>query len=199
MFLKEGILMEGLSDDNHLWLLVKKDNQEAFEVLYNRHVKAIFKAIASRISDREVAKELTQDVFISLWEKRQAIQPTSGIFSYMYGMAINRILNHYRRHKIHKEHFDSWNTLLENHIDLSELSLAFQQAHNEEMESLLEHTVAAMPERMRQVYELRYEKNLRIDEVASRLSISPHTVHNQLKNVRKRFILALRNSSYTFL
>ena len=113
-------------------------------------------------------------------------------------MAINRVLNYYRSHRTKPQFIALWDNLPSDQTKLGELPIAFQQAHREELETLIDQTINSLPPRMRQVYELRYEENKTISEVSSLLSVSHHTIHNQLKSIRKRFTEKLRNTSFLF-
>lgn len=188
------------TSDEDLFLRTQHDDRAAFEQLYERHVKKIYREISKRVKVTVAAEELTQDVFISLWEKRLKIQLTgTSLLPYLYGMAINRVLNYYRSNKIPQSLIVTWENLPEEVAGLTELSQAFKQAHTQEMESLLDVAMETLPPKMLEVYKLRYEQNLSIAEIAEGLSISPNTVHNQLKNARKRFLEALKNTSFYFI
>ncbi len=66
----------------------------------------------------------------------------------------------------------------------------------QELESLLEDEKQRLPRKMREVYELRYEKEMSDEEISGHLVISPHTVRNHLKEVRRRLTVAVRKASF---
>ncbi|RKR83401.1 RNA polymerase sigma-70 factor (ECF subfamily) [Mucilaginibacter gracilis] len=189
-------MTENIQTDEELWQLIKQDSHTAFETLYLRYLKSVFTEINKRISDRDQAEDLTQEVFLSLWEKRVTSNPQGAIYPYIYGIAINKVFNYFRSNKIPANFIETWETLPEDLAQLAELPQAFKVAEVTEMEHLLEEERSNLPEKMRRVYELRYEKRLSIAEIADGLSISHNTVHNHLKEVRKRFTSALRKSSF---
>ena len=182
--------------DDELWLLVKQGNHAAFEQLYLRYLKPVFTEINKRIHDREQAEDLTQEVFLALWEKRATSNPQGSLYPYVYGMAVNKVFNYFRSNKIPTNFIEDWETLPEDLAQLSELPQAFKAAEVIEMEGLLDQERESLPHKMRHVYELRYEQQLSITEISQSLSISPNTVHNHLKEVRKRFTTVLRKSSF---
>jgi RNA polymerase sigma-70 factor (ECF subfamily) len=189
-------MADNIQTDDELWLLVKQDSHAAFEQLYLRYLKSIFKEINRRVQDRDEAEDIAQDVFLSLWEKRATTNPKGNIYPYIYGMAVNKVFNYFRANKIPANFIDTWETLPEDLAQLSELPQAFKVAEVIEMEGLLDQERSSLPEKMRIVYEMRYEKRLSIAEIANDLSISPNTVHNHLKEVRKRFTSALKKSTF---
>ncbi|PRD48074.1 hypothetical protein C5745_06045 [Sphingobacterium haloxyli] len=191
-------IMKTSDIDEQLWHALQLGDWKAFETIYNRYIKLLYKEISKRIDDKAVVEDLIQDIFLSLWNKREAIQIQGDIYPYLYGMAINRVLNYYRSTRLQPKFVELWDDLPEHMADLTELSLAFRQAHTQELESLLEVAIKSLPNRMRQVYKLRYEKELSVPQIAKQLSTSPNTVHNQLKTIRKRFLKTIRQSSYIF-
>jgi RNA polymerase sigma factor (sigma-70 family) len=189
-------MVDAIQTDDELWLLVKQGSHPAFELIYLRYIKAVFTEINKRVNDRDEAEDLSQEVFLALWEKRNTIHPQGQLYPYIYGMAVNRVLNYFRSHKIPTNFIEAWETLPEDLAHLSELPAAFKVDEVLEMEQLLDEERKSLPEKMRRVYELRYEKKLSITEISEGLSISPNTVHNHLKEVRKRFTLALKKSTF---
>lgn len=185
--------------DQELWHLLKDGDRLAFETIYRRYVRVLYREISKRIDNLDTVEDLTQDIFLSLWEKRDTYQPKGDIYPYLYGMATNRVLNHYRSNKLQPQFVQIWDNLPEGLTGMEEMPAVFQKAHTEEMESLLNTAISSLPSRMRQVYTLRYETNKTVPEIASMLSTSPNTVHNQLKSIRKRFLEALKHTSYLFL
>jgi RNA polymerase sigma-70 factor (ECF subfamily) len=178
---------------------MKGSDRRAFETIYRRYVSVLYQEIRKRISDLNAVEDLIQDIFLSLWEKREVYQPKGKIFPYLYGMAINRVLNYYRSNKVQPHLVEIWENMPEGIASMEELPTPFQQAHSEELESLLSIAVSTLPARMWQVYTLRYENNKSVSEIASILSTSPHTIQNQLKSIRKRVSEALKHTSYFFL
>ncbi len=114
-------------------------------------------------------------------------------------MAINRVLNYYRKNKKQPILYEIWENLPESLLGLEELTLAFKQAHTQELETLLEIAISQLPKRMRQVYTLRFEDKKSIAQIASELQTSPNTVNNQLKEIRKRFVKTLKTTRFIFI
>lgn len=191
--------MKNQVDEQLLWEAFKQGDRQAFEAIYHEYVHRLYIEISKRISDQQVVEDLLQEMFLTLWERRTIYQPKGDIYPYLFGMAINRVLNYYRTNKRKPMMLQLWENMPEDLIGLDELSSAFKQAHTLELELLLDKAIADLPTRMKQVYQLRYEEKKSVAEIASLLSSSPHTVHNQLKEIRKRFVKTLKETSYFFL
>jgi len=184
--------------DKEIWDEIKKGNVSAFEELYYRYANKLLKEVSCRIFDENTVEDLIQDIFLSLWEKRENYQVRGPIYPYLHGMAINRVLNFYRQHKLTPKFVEIWEQISRDQIQLEDLSLAFEQSQNEQMMSMLDVAVEALPPRMREIYELRYRQGLSIPQIAQKLQITSNTVYNQLKSIKKKFLKTVRNASFVF-
>lgn len=80
-------------DDNELVYEVIKGNIPSFEVLVDRYQKTIFNMVLKMAGDVETAKDITQDVFVTAFEKMDGFNFKYRFFSWIYRIAINRTLN----------------------------------------------------------------------------------------------------------
>jgi RNA polymerase sigma-70 factor (ECF subfamily) len=182
----------GNRNDTELWELTRNDNRAAYEMLYRRYMKLVFAEIHKRILHQKDAEDLTQNIFLTLWEKRYQIELEGRFFSYLYRMIQNRVLNYFRDKTVPAAHLDAWEDTLMN----AGQPIPFKTAELVDMELLIEEERSKLPPKMREVFELRYEKNMNNQEISEHLVISPNTVRNHLKEVRKRFTNAIRKTSF---
>ncbi len=186
-------------DDQALWASFKEGDRMAFEAIYNRYIGQLYREIAKRIAHQDAVEDLLQEIFLTLWERRTVYQLKGDIYPYLFGMAINRVLNYYRTNKRLPIMLEIWENMPEDLMGLEELSSAFKQAHTLELELLLDKAIANLPARMKEVYRMRYDERKSVAEIANLLSSSPNTVNNQLKEIRKRFVKTLKETSFFFL
>ncbi|MCW3467621.1 RNA polymerase sigma factor [Chitinophaga nivalis] len=188
-----------MQNDTELWQLARENNRNAYEMLYRRYMKLLFVTIHKRIPNKKDAEDLTQDIFLTLWEKRKDIILEGRFFSYIYRTAQNRVLNYFRDNKIPAQYLEIWENLSEDTTHFITAPVVFEAAELLDMEQLVEEARQRLPFKMRQVYELRYEQHLTTVEISEQLVISPNTVRNHLKEVRKRFTSAIKKSSFFLL
>lgn len=185
-----------IQNDIELWQLVRQGDRAAYEVLYLRYMELLFVEIHRRIRSKTEAEDITQDVFLSLWEKRTDLVLEGRLFSYLYKMAQNKVFRYFRDRKIPPEYIEAWEALAEDTTSLVEQPLPFKEADLLDMEFLVEAERQRLPLKMREVYELRYEQKMTSQEISEKLVISPNTVRNHLKEVRKRFSGAIKKASF---
>jgi RNA polymerase sigma-70 factor (ECF subfamily) len=172
-------------NEERLWLLVREeDSQPAFDRVYYLHVNPIFALIYKHIKSRQDAEDLTQEVFLDLWQKRKEIIIQSSLFNYLYSMARYKTLRYLKVNAIKPESFD----LLAGNLEQMNPSLPGTYTEKEilAIESSVNEEIALLPAQMKKVYQLNTEAGMSIREIADQLMISPYTVKNHLAKVRSR-------------
>ncbi len=76
----------------------KHGNEEAFRHLYDQYFDKIYSFIFFRIHHKEVAEDLTEDVFIKSWTRIASVEPES-FGGWLYSIARNTLIDHYRKHR----------------------------------------------------------------------------------------------------
>ena len=87
--------------DEELMQLVYRGNTDAFEVIYDRHADAAF-SLAYRIClQRQLAEDVMQEAFLSLWRSRARYERTRGsVRSWILGIVHNRSIDAVRRRRV---------------------------------------------------------------------------------------------------
>src|ERR671926_46197 len=65
----------------------------AFERLYRAHVNRVYAVCVRMTGDRAQAEELTQDVFVRVWEKLALFRGESAFTTWLHRIAVNVVLN----------------------------------------------------------------------------------------------------------
>ena len=81
-----------------LVLRAKKGEEDAFGELYDAYFEKIYRFVFFRVSHKEVAEDLTEEVFIKAWQKITTVKAES-FGGWLYQIAKNRIIDHYRQEK----------------------------------------------------------------------------------------------------
>lgn len=171
------MLSSGLSDLEILEL-VKKGNQQAFVVLYDKYWSEMYSCAFQIFPHREVCEDLIHDVFISLWNKREALNIQS-VRDYLYISIRNRVFNIIRSRKLE----------VNAEIDDCEISSginADQPVLTKEIHALFEEGMLGLPERCRQILIMSRKQHLSNREIAQIMNISTKTVENQINIALKR-------------
>lgn len=87
--------------ENELLLLISKGDNKAFSALYDTFIYEVFAYIYKHTQCRSETEEISQDVFIKIWERRDRLAHIQSIRNYLLRAAKNRILDKTRREQIY--------------------------------------------------------------------------------------------------
>ena len=73
---------------------LRKGDKEAFEHLFQENYKNLVLYAKKFVMDTEIARDLVQDIFIYLWEKRQKLTINKSLSSYLFRAVRNACINH---------------------------------------------------------------------------------------------------------
>ncbi|MCA9667480.1 MAG: RNA polymerase sigma factor [Myxococcales bacterium] len=89
---------EELSDDE-LMLLVKADHRLAFSTLVRRHQSLILTYADRYVGSRDLARDIAQETFVTLWQSRKRYEPQGRFKSYLLAITHNRCRERARRER----------------------------------------------------------------------------------------------------
>lgn len=158
--------------DNELLAQVSQGDQKAFAVIFERHWKTLHKAACRVLDDQQVAQDIVQDCFISLWEKCSTTT-IDNVGGYLYQAMKYKYFMHLRSGAISRRHLDHLNTVAM--VNSTEEALEVK-----ELQSVLDATVATLPEKCREIFYLSRVEAMPNKKIAEQLHISPKTVENQI-------------------
>lgn len=174
--------------DIELVRLLKEGNHKAFSSIYSKYWEKLFYLAAYKMEDTTEAENIVQDVFVSLWERRNDIQINHALDGYLVVAVKYKVLNYLAR----KQKYEEIKNELQIQIPFADESttefLAF-----EDLKSWLDILVNQLPEKCKLVYLLR-ESGLSQNEIAQSLDISAKTVENHVGKALKAIRKGMKNT-----
>ncbi|MNK55040.1 ECF RNA polymerase sigma factor SigW [compost metagenome] len=167
--------------ESNFFLLVKLDKNKAFNLVFDAYWNALYKQAYKKVHCTELAQDLVQDVFVSLWDKIELLDAEGSVLAYLFAILRNKILKLYEKDSVRLKYavsvtanvapsdVHSQNTILE-----------------KELKAIIDAEVERMPVRMKEIYLLKREDDLSIKQIAQDLSLSEQTVKNQLQMAYQR-------------
>jgi RNA polymerase sigma-70 factor (ECF subfamily) len=83
--------------DEQLMLAYREGGAAAFEELYRRHKGGLFRFVLRSVRERALAEELFQEIWMRVIEARSRYEPQAKFTTWLYTIAHNRIVDHWRR------------------------------------------------------------------------------------------------------
>ena len=164
------------ASDQELYEEMKSGSVNAYNALFERHWESLYSISVHLLRDREIAKDVIQEVFLSFWENRLTsdIQNVGG---YLSRSAKFASLKHIRddHSSLHQQidHAENLTSAEEHRLD------------TEELEQQIDGVIAELPERCREVFLLSREEHLTNKEIAQKLDLSQRTVETHISNALK--------------
>jgi RNA polymerase sigma-70 factor (ECF subfamily) len=159
---------------------LQNNEEEALAIIYKEYWEIMFLAAYNLVKDRAVCEDIVQEVFISLWQRREKLQIKVSLKSYLYTSTVYKVYDHFNKNKkmVKDELFDNF----ENKIETSnpETKLMHQELIN-----YLDSVVDSLPDKCREVYKLSRENMLSNKEIAEQLNISQRTVEGHISKALK--------------
>lgn len=173
--------MDAGSSDEELMMRFADGDAAAFDALYTRHRGGVFRYLLRQCQNRATAEELFQDVWMNLVHARSRYRVQAKFATYLYTLAHNRLIDHFRRHK--RLHLVP---LVDEDNDPAQLqaSSALQPergAQAREQAARLLQLVAELPEVQREAFLLHEEGELSLDEIAQVTGVNRETVKSRLR------------------
>ncbi|NOW95016.1 RNA polymerase sigma factor [Mucilaginibacter sp. SG564] len=166
-----------LLGDDELLQRLQSGEKHAYKVIYDRYWPILFRHCRKMLQDDTEAQDITQEIFTMLWIKSNEVSIRPPLGAYLYTAVRNKVLDHLKNKKVKGKFLDSLKDMEESGDFITDSLIREKQLALE-----IEKEVAALPAKMRAVFELSRNENLCHKEIAEQLSISSNTVKKQISN-----------------
>lgn len=163
-------------DEDLLITRAKEGDTNAFEILYRNNVSRVYSVCFRISSDKRLAEELTQDVFVKAWEKLKFFRGESLLSTWLFRIAVNASLLEMRKRK-------RWFARFKTFSDLLNFDKKVFISLNTSID--IDKAIAYLPEKARLVFILHDIEGYKHDEISELLSVKSGTTKAQLHRARK--------------
>jgi RNA polymerase sigma-70 factor (ECF subfamily) len=178
-----------IDDDKILAIALRERNEKAFEMVIQKYFKQIYHFVRQNCKQVEDAEDLTQDIFVKLWENSQTVEIES-LQAYLYTIAKGVVVDWTRR-GVNQMVFE----VLEDYYALS-VDSTEKQITSEQLLSTIHQIAETMPARRLEVYRMRWIGGLSRQEIAERMGITVTTVDIHLRKALDYLRVAVSRSSF---
>jgi len=158
----------------------------ALNLLYETYWEQLFISAYNLLKNKEACEDILQELFISLWNKREKLQINISIKSYLYASVTYKVYDYLRKNSkvIQLE-------LLEDFDKRIHFSNPESKMIHEELVQLINEAIQTLPEKCRKVFVMSREEQLSHKEIAEKLQISSKTVEAHITKALKTIKLSL--------
>ncbi len=163
-------------------LRYRQGEHRAFEILYTRHKGALYRYFLRHCGSAAAAEELFQDVWVNLIRSRERYQVRAKFTTYLYRMAHNRLIDHYRRHSRNPViALGNDNDFVIEELPAPDCEGPEQRLSYNEATDTLKALIAALPPAQREAFLLKEESGLSLDEIAEVTDVSREAAKSRLR------------------
>jgi len=166
--------------DAELISLLKLSNRNAYTEIYKRYTALLYHHAYSKLQNREEARDIVQELFVTIWLKREDLNICTNLAGYLYNAIRNRVLNKIAHQQVESHHLSSLRDFI-----IKQESITDFLVREKELTFIIESEIARLPAKMREIFMLSRKASLSHKEIASQLSLSEKTVKNQVNNALK--------------
>lgn len=158
--------------------------EQEYGQAYDEYSDAIFRHCFFRVSQKEIARDITQDTFIKVWQYIVLGGEILNMKAFLYKTANNLVIDYYRKKKsesldtLYEDGFDPIGEIAEHIVDRAEVNLALA-------------TLNKLTDDDRDILTLRFVDGLSLEEIADTLDQTQNAVsvriHRALLKAKKIF------------
>jgi RNA polymerase sigma-70 factor (ECF subfamily) len=165
-----------IEDKQHVERL-KDGSYDDFTILYNRHAQKLYGFVFGLIRSHTTTKDIVQETFVKVWEKRADLRPDLSFQSFLFMIARNKLLNEIRNQTGNKQFLD--------YLEIADTTAyseneTYKKIDYDEFVQKLNEAKAKLSPRQLEIFKLNKEEGFSITEISVKLSITEPTVSNQL-------------------
>ena len=160
-------------------LLASQKTEAAFNLIVNSYSERLYWHIRRMVTDHDDADDVLQNTFLNVWRALPKFRQDANIYTWLYRIATNEALSHLRKKKTHTSFEDVANTVQKN----LEADTFFE---GDEAQAKLQAAVAALPEKQKAVFTLRYFEEMPYKEMAEVLNTSEGGLKAQYHHAVKK-------------
>ncbi|HEY6899957.1 MAG TPA: sigma-70 family RNA polymerase sigma factor [Puia sp.] len=165
---------KGIDNERELLLQIAQGDRLAFKILYTAYFPHVQQYVSLFGPGRDSLDELTQDVFVRIWEKRARLEGVESLKGYIFLITRNVVFNFIRAMRVRQreQELDESTEVVSNDL---EHDLLFRQYYR-----LAQEAMEKLPTGRRKVLKMSIDDGLTLDEIAEQLNITRAGVKKQL-------------------
>jgi RNA polymerase sigma-70 factor (family 1) len=162
--------------DQFLLQQLTHDDPAAFTAIYQRYWKSLFREAMNVLRSQKEAEDCVQELFISLWKRRQTLAITS-LSAYLQTAVRYQCIDRIEREMIRGGYLEDFTNYVATNQSIHSVE---EELYARELAANIDEVMDKMPVKMREVFRLSRQEHLTHREIAERLHISEETVKKQV-------------------
>lgn len=168
------------NNDRQYVELLKQDDFSAFNALFKKYAESLYAFALSITREPYIAEEITQLVFLKIWEKRARIEEHLSFKSFVFSITYSETISWLRKEKSEKRKMELWGNVASFSSNETNYAIEFNN-----IQELANQVIETLPEKRKEIFKLSREQGYSNKEIAAQLNVSVKTVENQISAALK--------------
>ena len=181
-------LLELSQSEKEALSAMRHDDEHAFNAIYNEHCMKLFSVAYNCVKSSEIAEEIVQEIFVSLWINRKVQVITSSIRSYLIGAVRNKAFDYIDKQQVRNRY--KQNALKT--FDVSHNSTQ-EEIEYEDLNAIINREIDTLPETTKSIFILSRFKGFSNSQIADHYSLSIKAVEYHVTKALKHLRLQLKH------
>jgi RNA polymerase sigma-70 factor (family 1) len=164
-----------LEEEKNLLILLNQGDEQAFEKIYHFYSILILKKLLRLVKDEDLAKELLQDIFLKVWERRESLQPDKSFKSYLFRITENQVIDLFRRAASDRKIMDHLTRISSELYNHTEDLINFKECN-----AFLQQAIESLPPQRKKIFTLCKVEGRSYEDAGKLLGISSGTVNDHM-------------------
>lgn len=179
----KGVVYLNMEEDLKLVLEILKGNIDSFNILVNKYELSILRFVYNTVRDREAAEDITQEVFITVYNKLYTFNKEYKFSNWLFQIARNKCIDYVRKYKrVYEANVEEVEEIVSREIS-PEQSTEFK-----EVKKLVESFIETLNDTDKQIILLRYSSDhITFTDIAQVLSLGESAVKRRYYKTKERF------------
>lgn len=165
--------------DNILIQKIKQGSKPAFDNLFFRYYKPLYKFALSICNNTLIAEDTVQSTFIKIWKNNSSLNTEIEIGKLLFVYTKNEVIDEIRKYNTRKKHES---------LATSEIIINEHLINDDKLKAkaIIESAIDQLPKKAKEIFRLSKQEGLSIKEIALFLNLSSKTIENQLTIAYKK-------------
>lgn len=161
---------------------VLEGNIDSFNIIINKYENLIFKFIYNMIRDREAAEDITQETFITVYDKLFLYKKEYKFINWVYQIAKNKTVDYVRKYrKVYEVNIEDSSEIISKDISPDDYTIYKETKDN------IEKFINSLESTDRQIIILKYSQGLTFLNISRIMNLSESTVKRKFYKIREEF------------
>jgi len=171
--------MAAAKRENHYLNSLQTGNIGDFEAMFNHYYAPLVVYACRYVQEIDIARDIVQDFFVRLYEKRESVVIDTSLKSYLYRAVYHCCLNYINQQNIREKHLKNIDL---DRIDEENLE---DEISSVELQQRIYDMIESLPAKCRRIFKMNRMEGMKNEEIASHLNLSKRTVETQISKALK--------------